>query len=317
MEQAPLHTALADGPPGGACYWVETTDGVRLRVGGWPGGENGTVLVFPGRTEAIEKYGRIAGMLAPRGYGLLTIDWRGQGLSERLHDDPLMGHVRRFTDYQHDVAALTEVADRLDIGPRPPVIAHSMGGCIALRALIRGFEARAVAFSAPMWGLALTPASSSAAWSLSALARATRAGLRYPPGNGPETRLANLGFTDNMLTRDPDMFDHIKRMVVALPELGLAGPSLHWLHEALIEMRRLRRHPAPRLPAHAAVGSGERIVCPDVIRSRMGHWPGATMDTIEGAEHELMMETPQTRGRFLDAAVALFDAAPRAAAATR
>ena len=86
-------------------------DGVRLRVGLWPKRDaRGTVLIFPGRTEYVEKYGRAASEFAARGYAVATIDWRGQGLSERLIDDPLTGHVFDFADYQIDVAALTEAA---------------------------------------------------------------------------------------------------------------------------------------------------------------------------------------------------------------
>ena len=33
------------------------------------------------------------------------------------------------------------------------LMAHSMGGCIGLRALMRGAPVKAAAFSAPMWGI--------------------------------------------------------------------------------------------------------------------------------------------------------------------
>jgi len=64
MQPAPLRNDLAEGPQGGSAVWVSAADGVRLRVGGWPAGSGGTVLLFTGRTEYIEKYGRIAGLLA-------------------------------------------------------------------------------------------------------------------------------------------------------------------------------------------------------------------------------------------------------------
>ena len=55
---APFFADLADGPPGGRAVWLRTEDGVRIRVGLWRGGEKGTVVLLPGRTEYIEKYGR-------------------------------------------------------------------------------------------------------------------------------------------------------------------------------------------------------------------------------------------------------------------
>ena len=59
--------------------------GVRIRVGLWHRqGPAGTVLLFPGRTEYVEKYGRTARLLAARGLATLVIDWRGQGIADRL-----------------------------------------------------------------------------------------------------------------------------------------------------------------------------------------------------------------------------------------
>ena len=76
----------------GAAFWLTAADGVRLRVGLWshPGAQ-GTVLLLPGRTEYVEKYGRAAADLRSRGYATLAIDWRGQGLADRALDDPMSG----------------------------------------------------------------------------------------------------------------------------------------------------------------------------------------------------------------------------------
>ena len=90
----------------------------------------GTVLLFPGRTEYLEKYGPAAQELAARGFATLTIDWRGQGLSGREVADPVKGHFHSFDDPVNDLAtALKLLSARL---PRPHIgLAHSMGGCIA------------------------------------------------------------------------------------------------------------------------------------------------------------------------------------------
>ena len=39
----------------------------------------------------------------------------------------------------------------------------------------------------------------------------------------------------------------------------------------------------------------------------MARWPGAELDLFEGARHELMVELPRHRIRFLDRAGRLFD----------
>ena len=81
-SDAPLFDDIAQGPAEGRDFWRETSDGVRIRLGLWPAAQTdspvGTVLLFPGRTEYIEKYGLIAAELADRGFATLSIDWRGK-----------------------------------------------------------------------------------------------------------------------------------------------------------------------------------------------------------------------------------------------
>ena len=43
----------------------------------------GTVCIFPGRTEFIEKYFEVVRDLRARGFAVAVLDWRGQGLSDR------------------------------------------------------------------------------------------------------------------------------------------------------------------------------------------------------------------------------------------
>ena len=120
METAPFHEAIARGPAGGRAFWLTAEDGVRLRLGVWPvpEGAKGTVFLLPGRTEYVEKYGPAAADLGARGYAMLAVDWRGQGLADRPLDDPLKGHVAHFPDFQRDLAAVIAAATALEL-PRP------------------------------------------------------------------------------------------------------------------------------------------------------------------------------------------------------
>ena len=91
LTPADFYEEIAGGPPGGAAWWVTTSDDIRLRVGFWPcKSPKGTVLLFPGRTEYIEKYGRAAAELTAAGYNVATLDWRGQGFSARMNKDPML-----------------------------------------------------------------------------------------------------------------------------------------------------------------------------------------------------------------------------------
>ena len=120
-------------------FWIHTRDKRRCRLGLWRAATpKGTIIIFPGRTEYIEKYASIAADFVARDYNTVTIDWRGQGLADRALPDRLKGHVADFAEYQRDHAALIEAMTALAL-PKPwSLLAHSMGGCIGLRALHDG-----------------------------------------------------------------------------------------------------------------------------------------------------------------------------------
>lgn len=307
-ETAPLYTDIADGPPGGRAFWLHTTDGLRLRAAHWPGGPKGTVLLFPGRTEYVEKYGPAARDLAARGYDTLTIDWRGQGLSTRTLGDPMTGHVDDFSEFQLDVDALVALAETLAL-PKPLyLISHSMGGCIALRSLILGLPVKAAAFSAPMWGISMAAAMRPFANAIAGAARLFGQAHRYAPGTTDKTYVAEAEYPGNVLTSDPEVYAWMKMQITAHPELSLGGPSLAWVHAALSECASLGILPSPDIPAICALGTAEKVVDPGPVHMRMAGWPGGRLDLYQGAEHEVIMETPAHRKRFFDSTCALFDA---------
>jgi lysophospholipase len=305
----PAPLAPCGDPPGGRAVWLRTGDGVRIRAGLWPGAR-GTVLIAPGRTEYIEKYGLVVADLARAGWGALVVDWRGQGLADRALPDALTGHVGDFAEFQHDLRAVLAFALAEGLGPMP-WIAHSMGGCITLRALMDGLRPPAVAFSAPMWGLNQTPLMQRAIAGMAALARPLGRDGAYLPTTGPDFGLPSFSFDLNPLTRDRAQFDRMKRQITDDPRLALGGPSLRWGGAALREMKALARTPSPPVPALIGLGGAERIVSPQAIRDRAARWSGAELADYPGAEHELLMEHPEVRGDFLSRALALFDRTPR------
>ena len=72
-------------PDGAIAGKIKTADAIELRFARWdsPGGKRGTVCVFQGRTEFIEKYFETVNDLRQRGFAVATMDWRGQGHSTR------------------------------------------------------------------------------------------------------------------------------------------------------------------------------------------------------------------------------------------
>lgn len=303
LPDAPLLGEPGRFPSGGSAHWTHATDGVRLRVAHWPG-PRGHVMVLPGRTEYIEKYAGVVSDLTHAGWGASVIDWRGQGLSDRLIADPKVGHVSDFAAYQRDLDALIAAARRF--AENPVALCHSMGGCIGLRGLMRGWQPAAVVFSSPMWGLPLPNHMQFAARTLGRFSPLVgRAGV-YAPGTGPDFSLGAMSFDNNVLTTDRAQFDAAKSHLIQFPQLEIAGPSISWIAAALREMGTLARRLSPDCPAFCAVGSREKIVSVPAIMARMARWPGGEMHHYPGAEHELLIEAPTTRDDFLRRALALF-----------
>ena len=301
LVPAPFFGDISYGPENGAAHWTTTSDGVRIRVGHWPLSDaHGTVFIFPGRTEFIEKYGQIAAAMAIRGFASIAIDWRGQGLADRLLENPLVGHVAQFSDYQKDVVAMMRAARDLNM-PRPFfLLAHSMGGAIGLRAVMEGMAVEAVAFSGPLWGIKIAPHLRPMAWILGHLMPRIGHGHRLPPTTRLEHHVLADGFENNLLTRDKAQFEIMHQQLLAHPQMALGGPSFVWLREALLETRHLVSRPSPSLSCVTFLGSNERIVDVPEIHRRMSEWKGGRLEIVPGGEHEVLMESTDVSGPNFD-----------------
>ena len=78
-------------------------DRCALRAGRRRPAARARSCLFQGRAEFIEKYFETVRDLRARGFAVATLDWRGQGLSERALRDPRKGHVRDFAEYDIDL----------------------------------------------------------------------------------------------------------------------------------------------------------------------------------------------------------------------
>ena len=283
-------------PPDGQAFWIHTGDKRRCRLGLWrTKTPKGTIIIFPGRTEYIEKYASIAADFAARDYHTVAIDWRGQGLADRALPDRLKGHVADFAEYQQDRAPLIAAMTALAL-PKPwSLLAHSMGGCIGLRALHEGLPVQSVVFSGPMWGIEMRPLRRMGAWTVSALTHWLKSGALYAPGTSGAPYLLNVAFENNQLTNDRASFDHMKAQLQRNPSFGLGGPTLGWLNASLNEMHRLSKLPSPDLPCLTYLGSDEQIVDSRAIVRRMASWAQGRLITLPSTRHEALMEATALR----------------------
>lgn len=153
--------ALPEWSSGGKIDYFTGPDGKQLRYAYWPRADRrpalGTIIHFNGRTEFIERNVLTYRDLANRGWDVWTMDWRGQGLSSRLLSDrdAVRGHIDDFATYVADASFFIDNVVKLQERPGLHVlIAHSMGGQVALRYLLEHSNTfDRVVLSSPLVGL--------------------------------------------------------------------------------------------------------------------------------------------------------------------
>ncbi len=292
--------AGAPVPAGIVAAWIEGAGGVRLRTALLPakGAARGSVVVSTGRTESLEKYFETAQELSARGFAVLLHDWRGQGLSGRLLDDPLRGHAESFDDFLADFdVLLSTYQDRL---PRPWImLSHSMGGALGLTALARG-ETRfsAAVLLAPMLGINMSRINRAASGPLSRLFHAFGRGGDYVMGQKTSPWQA---FAVNRLTHDPVRYKRIYDQLEAEPQLNLGGPTWGWLNSALGAMAWLRRAPEVgriEIPVTVLSAAADRIVDNIAQAAVAARLPHGKRVSVDGAFHEILQETDERRAVF-------------------
>ncbi len=287
-------------PEGAEEHWLEGRGGVRIRCMTAPAVAHeprGSVIICPGRTEFIEKYFEVVGELQRRAFAVFVIDWRGQGLSGRELANAQKGHFDTFDDPVNDLAsALKILASRL---PRPHIVlAHSMGGAIALRALqTRRVEAEAAVFSAPMWGVAgMGPNAKRFARFVSAVG----AGKMYAPG--VETKWKReTNYKRSSVTQDRERHARNNGLVAEDMRLALAGPTIGWAAAAANAVDGFAQKGALqhlRVPVLVLTAGKEQLVDNKQIGAVAQGLPLVQVLNVPGAKHEIMMELDEYRAEF-------------------
>ena len=292
-------------PPEAQSQTMAMPDKTTLRLARWcpETASRGTFVVLNGRTEYIEKYFEMISELLERKFAVATLDWRGQGRSDRPLANPLLGHVRDFDAYDEDL----EIVMQRFVLPSCPgpyrLFAHSMGGTIGLRYLaLRPERFHEAIFSAPMWGLGkhVSPGPL----------------LRVSRPRGPATGLGRARDSPGTPVQPPrvskttpspttrNALPSPKSNGSAIPRLRLGPPTFGWVAAALDAIDRLQADAtldAVHIPALVVTPGADRVVSQasqKAVALRLRH--GEQL-RIEGARHEILMEQNCFRDRFWQA----------------
>ena len=281
---------------------IKTPDGAELRFARWapPSGRKGTVCVFTGRSEMIEKYFETVRDLRDRGFAVAIIDWRGQGHSSRRLRDSRKGYVRSFSDYELDVETFVTQVVLPDCPPPYFALAHSMGGTVLLRLAHAGkrwFDR--VVLSAPMIDLPGNRTALPARLLLRVMRIAGQGGRTVPGGSDEISRLAP--FVNNPLTSDPVRYARNAAIIEEDPTLGIASPTVAWADAAFSAMMTFRGMTYPsqiRQPILMLAASSDTVVSTAAIEEFAYHLRAGSHLVIAGAKHEILQEQDRYRAQF-------------------
>lgn len=222
--------------------WV-APDGWQHRRFDWDHPDSrGRILVQGGRADIIEKYLETIAHLHAQRWSVTAFDWRGQGGSGRLSADPHVGHATSFDPWVADLTAFWQ-AWRAEDGRHGPamLLAHSMGGHLALRAMLDGgVDPDAAVLVAPMIGVK-SPLGASTGLRVARLM--TRLGDPARAAWKVRDDAISAGHRQQLLTHSRDRYADEAVWYARDPSLLLGPPSWAWVLEAFVSGARLQTDP--------------------------------------------------------------------------
>jgi lysophospholipase len=296
-------TARRTYPDGSSISFWTAPDGWQLRRFDWPSAvaaPRGSILFQGGRGDIFEKYLETFHHWHDQGWTITSFDWRGQGGSGRLTDDPHVGDIDRFGTYLADYGAFWKEWAAATPGPHI-AMGHSMGGHLVCRALAKVLaEPDAAVLIAPMMGLH-APISAGFGERIAEIAMKLGNPQRraWKSNEKPGTTDSRL----SLLTHDPDRYSDEPWWWDQKPEIKLGPPSWRWVVRAFESTRRLRASRRVKLvktPVLVLVAEADKLVraadaikvaelLPDARLVRFGN---------ESA-HEILREVDPVRNRAL------------------
>jgi len=286
-----------DLPPGARFHYFHNGE-IRLRAMTAPADRaeaRGSIIFSPGRSEFIEKYFEFTEDLIKRGFAVLIVDPRGQGLSGRLLDDPIKSHIDDFEEYSDDLALAAKLFK--DDLPKPHIVmGHSMGGLIALQTVLTGrLNPAALVLSAPML----------AAHDLSTpilphvLKLLSWAGLSKSnlPFQNQRSGLP-VSFKINKLTSDPNRYQLWATYFENHKRLRVGAPTYGWVCAAMRAMKSVNESAKHlKIPTFMVGAGADPIVIPASVED-FAENAGADYINIPGALHEIILEQDKYRDQF-------------------
>jgi len=291
-------------PSGAVAGTFQSRDGVSIRFARWDTtaeGRLGTVCLFGGRGEFIEKYFETVADLRRRGFAVATMDWRGQGGSARLLSNPSKGHADTFAKHDQDLRQFMTSIVLPDCPPPYYCLAHSMGAHLVLRlAQTKVCWWERMILSAPMIRFAAAERGMPVRCAISRAASLLQLGGRFIPGGSPQA-VEFEEFDGNLLTSDRLRYERARDVLQAAPHLGIGSPTIGWVAAACRSVAKITSiafMENVKAPILIVAAGYDRIVSTDAIELFASRLKNCTRIVLAGSKHEILQERDELREQF-------------------
>ena len=288
-------------PKGINSIFIPMEDGKRIRLIYWKTNLknkiNGTILLQQGHNEFIEKYYETVQEFLDRSFNVVSFDWRGQGISDKMINNQHKQFIDDFNIHHNDLEVILNNFIKKNF-PEPLIgIGHSMGGCILLSFLKTHDDVfDRVILSAPMLGFRneklLMPFIS-------------LANILFPKKNYLIGSKPNMGketvFEDNDLTSDERRYLRTLKLVRKKPEIRLWGITNAWANAAKKEILLMRNKGWAEDIKYKILflnNLNDRVVSPQHIITMSERLKNSKITNFSGTEHEIFMEKDKFRNEM-------------------
>ena len=286
-------------PSGAEVFAFTSADGAKLRAATFET-ENprGAVVLMTGRSEFIEKYFEVVSELQTRGFNVAMMDWRGQGLSERLLPVREKGHITDFGAYKGDLRAFTEEIVKKRFSGPYVLMTHSMGGVPALQLLADGYRQFVGAvLCAPMTRLFENKLQRRLIKTLAGAA--CRLGASRSAIFGVKEH--SMDFEGNVLTNDAARHARFRDLQATAPNAIIREPTYGWLHaamEAIDDIHEPARMAELKTPVRIISAENDQLVSTKDHPVIAALNPLIDVVTVKDALHEILMDRDPMRDAF-------------------
>jgi len=288
-----------------ANQFFQLEDGARLRYKTWrPAKSQVTlprIILLLGRGSIIEEVEHFVTKILAEGYEVWCFDWRGQGLSTRILGQK--GYIDSYETYIDDLEQFLNFITLNQSDSSPFVmVAHSMGSHIGLRYCAQHpGRIGAALLIAPMLDIYKGHFPRNIVVNFFKLLCMCGLSKHYFINNKNHNP-ALAPFLNNKLTRNLQVYNEMRQILINYPELVLGGVTYGWIYATLKSVQILFQPDYLKkitIPVHIIEAGNERIVNNISLNRICNTMDQCSFEVIPEASHQLMSELPEVQNRIL------------------